>query len=90
MSALSDFLKQHGATDADLEQMKPMLEGKFGATLDTELAGLDQVKRAAAEASGKLNEFESQRNQFEVQAQQAAEKVAPCPLTPPAVMVIRW
>lgn len=75
MSVLSDFLKKNGATDADLEGMKPLLENsKFAASLEAEIAAKADAEKRATEATGKITEFESQRNQFEVKANEAIAK----------------
>lgn len=74
--ALIDILKAQGATDADLEMMKPLLSNaKFAGALEAEITAKAEWERKAAEASGKLSEFESQRNQFEVQANDAKKRV---------------
>jgi hypothetical protein len=75
MSMLAEFLKKNGATEADLEMMKPLLENtKFASSLEAEIAAKAEAERRATEATGKISEFESQRNQFEVKAQEAIAK----------------
>lgn len=76
MATLLEILKANGATEADLEMMKPLLSNqKFSGAIEGELTAKGEWERKAAEASGKLSEFESQRNQFEAQANEAKTKV---------------
>ena len=76
MATLLEILKAQGATDADLEAMKPLLgNAKFASAIESEIAAKDALAREAAEAKGKLSDFESQRNQFEVQATEAKKRV---------------
>jgi hypothetical protein len=76
MAGLLELLKAAGASEADLEQMKPLLSNdKFTSAIEGEFTAKTEWERKAAEASGKLNEFESQRNQFEVKANEAATKL---------------
>lgn len=77
MATLLEILRANGATEADLEQMKPLLSNqKFAGAIESEFTAKAEWERKAGEASGKLNEFESQRNQFEVQAKEASAKEA--------------
>lgn len=76
MATLLELLKANGATETDLEMMKPLLTNqKFASAIEGEIAAKGEWERKAGEASGKLSEFESQRNQFEVQANEAKTKV---------------
>lgn len=76
MATLLEILKANGATEADLEMMKPLLSNqKFSGAIESELTAKGEWERKAAESSGKLSEFESQRNQFEAQAEEAKKKV---------------
>lgn len=75
MSALIDFLKKNGATDADLEQMKPMLDNpKFASAMEKEVQAKAEFEQKYGEASGKLSEFESQKNIAEAKAAEAVQK----------------
>jgi hypothetical protein len=76
MATLLEILKANGASEADLEMMKPLLSNqKFAGAIENEITAKGEWERKAAEASGKLSEFESQRNQFEAQANEAKTKV---------------
>jgi hypothetical protein len=75
MASLLEILKAQGATEADLELMKPLLgNAKFASAIESEITAKAEWERKAAEASGKLSEFESQRNQFEVKATEAEKR----------------
>jgi hypothetical protein len=77
MATLLEILKAQGATEADLEQMKPFLtNAKFTGAIEAEIQAKAEAERKYAEANGKLTEFESQRNQFEVKATEAEKKVS--------------
>jgi hypothetical protein len=76
MATLLEILKAQGATEADLEQMKPLLGNpKFASAIENEITAKAELERKVAETSGKLSEFESQRNQFEVKATEAEKLV---------------
>lgn len=76
MSVLLDLLKANGATDADIEAMKPLLDNKkFADKIEAELSAKKDFETKYTEVSGKVNEFESQRNVFEAQAKEATDKV---------------
>lgn len=76
MATLLEILKAQGATDADLELMKPLLGNqKFAGAIEAEITAKAEWERKAGEASGKLTDFESQKNVAEVAAAAAAEKI---------------
>ncbi len=75
MSILVDFLKSQGATDADLEAMKPFLENqRFAGKLESEIAAKSEYEKKYSEVSGRVNEFESERNKAIAERDDAARK----------------
>lgn len=75
MSVLIDFLKANGASDADIEAMKPLLDNqKFSSKLESELAAKGEYEKKYTEVSGRVNEFESERNKAIAERDDATKK----------------